>query len=205
MYTLSPIGYPIACLLDHLLGVYQDRTFSREGLKTLIMLHEVPRAPLNNPDRLHPLEASSICSLLSISTVPVSEVMTVVKHAFTLPSDTYLDEIIRFKIMKSGFNMIPIQDARNSERFLGLLNVKSLIGLDFNERSVVIAELELQGMRTVAPGTKLTEVLGIFRDRTADMVLVTEGGKRDGAALGIVTFRDLMESALGREMAMSQH
>jgi metal transporter CNNM len=203
MYTLSPVGYPVARLLDYLLGTYHDRTFSREGLKTLVMLHEVPRSPLNSPNRLHHLEASSICSLLSISTVPISEIMTVVRNAFTLPSDTYLNEIVRFEILKSGFNMIPIYDAKDNESFVGLLNVKSLIGLDFNGKDVMVAELELQGLRTVAPGTKLTEVLGIFRDRAADMVLITEGGKSDGKVLGIVTFRDLMESALGREMAMS--
>lgn len=203
MYILSPIGYPIACLLDYLLGTYHDRTFSREGLKTLIMLHEVPRSPLNNPDRLHTLEASSICNLLSISTVSVSDIMTLIKNAFTLPSDTYLNEIVRFEILKSGFNMIPIHDAQNRERFLGFLNVKSLIGVDFTERDVMVSELELIGLRTVAPGTKLTEIMGIFRNRAADMVLITEGGKSEGKALGIVTCRDLMESTLGREMAMS--
>jgi metal transporter CNNM len=202
MYTLSPIGYPIAILLDHLLGTYHDRTFSREGLKTLIMLHEVPRAPLNNPDRLHPVEASTICNLLSTSTIPVSKIMTPIKTVFCLSSDTYLNEIVRYEILKSGFNQIPVFEAGNAEQFTGLLDVKSLIGLDFHEQNVMAGELELTDLTTVLPETKLTEMVSIFKNRTVDMVLITEGGMRDSKALGITTYRDIMDGAIGGEMVM---
>jgi CBS domain containing-hemolysin-like protein len=200
MYILSPIGYPTAYILDHLLGTYHDRTFSREGLKTLIMLHEVPRFPLNSLDRLHPVEASTICNLLSISTVTMSEIMTPFKSMFTLSSSTHLSEIVRYEISKSGFNMIPVYESGDKERLVGLLNVKYLIGLNFNGRDVAVGELELGELRMLAPKTKLTEALGVFQG--VDMMLITEGGRSDGRPLGVVTFRDLMEFAMGGEMAM---
>ncbi|OAF55338.1 hypothetical protein VC83_08229 [Pseudogymnoascus destructans] len=40
MYGLFPVAYPIAELLDRLLGANHGLVFNRAGLKTLVMLHE---------------------------------------------------------------------------------------------------------------------------------------------------------------------
>ena len=206
MYLLSPVGYPIARLLDRLLGTYHDRSFSREGLKALIMLHE---APLYLPtsictiqDRLHPLETSSICKLLSSTTTPVSEIMTPVKALFTLSANTYLNEMICCDILQSGFSKIPVYEERWSDKFVGMLSVRLLIGTGFQQQDARVGEVELEALRTLAPGTTLTEALGIFKNREAKMVVITEGGRNDGHVLGILTFRDVIEAAIGREMEM---
>lgn len=199
MYALSPIGYPIARLLDHLLGSYQDHTFSREGLKTLILLHEVPRPLLNAPERLHAIEAASICSLLSASTVPIADIMTPFKGVFVLPSDAPLNEITRFDILRSGFSKIPVCEPGGSERCYGVLDVRCLVGVGggFEEQQVTIGDLPLEGLMHLSPETSVADAMEIFRNRGAKMVLVSEGGRREGKALGILTFRDVMEGALG--------
>lgn len=200
MYTLSPIGYPIAILLDHMLGTYHDRAFSREGLKTLIMLHEAPRSPFRNRERLHPEEASTVCNLLSLSTTSVLKAMTPLKNVFALTSDTLLDDITRYRILKSGHGRIPVFGKEKREFIVGVLNVRSLIGIDFQEQAVLVGELELEALKTVGPGVHLADVVGIFRDRKAEMVVVTENGGIGDRALGIVTFRDVMGGVIGREM-----
>lgn len=200
MYILSPIGYPIALLLDHMLGTYHDRTFSREGLKTLIMLHEVPRSPFHNRERLHPEEASTVCNFLSLSTTPILEAMTPLKNVFTLSSNTLLDDMTRYRILKSGHGRIPVFGKEKRDFIVGVLNVRSLIGLDFQQQDVMVGQLELEGLRTVKPGVNLADVVGIFRDRQAKMVVVTEGGGIEDKALGIVTFRDVMGGVIGKEM-----
>ena len=83
---------------------------------------------------------------------------------------------------------------------VGVLNVRSLIGLDFQQQDVMVGQLELEGLRTVKPGVNLADVVGIFRDRQAKMVVVTEGGGIEDKALGIVTFRDVMGGVIGKEM-----
>lgn len=201
MYLLSPIGYPIARLLDHILGTYHDRTFSRAGLKTLIMLHEIPRSPFNNPERLYPSEVSALCNILSNSTIAVSQLMIPAKNIFTLSSTAHLNEILVHNILKSGLNMIPVHDPANIDIFIGLLNVRTLIGLDFNHRDIMITELELEEIRSLAPGTKLIEAVESFRG--LELMMINEDARTDNEALGFVVYRDLMEScALGQEMAM---
>lgn len=201
MYILSPIGYPIARLLDHILGTYHDRTFTREGLKTLIMLHEVPRPQLNSPERLYPAEASALCNLLSISSTALSQIMIPIKSIFSLSADACLNEVIAYDIVKSGLSMVPVHQAGNSGIIIGFLNVRSLLGLDLASREVIVSQLELEEARCLAPDMKLTEALGFFKG--LEMVMVSENGRIDGRALGFVTFRNFMEScAMGREMTM---
>jgi metal transporter CNNM len=202
MYLLSPIGFPFACLLDHLLGKYHDRNFSREGLKTLIMLHEIPRSSLNTTDRLHPLEVSSVCSLLSLSTIPVSDIMTPFKTVFTLSSDTHLNEMTRLEILESSFSKVPVHQPGDSERCYGVMDVKCLATMGLQELDSTVGDLPLEGLTHLSPETSLLDALSIFRNRGAKMVFVSEGGRRVGKALGLLTFRDVMESAIGSEMGM---
>ena len=202
MYLLSPIGYPIACLLDHLLGSYHNRTFSRDGLKTLLMLHE---APPHVTDRLlHPLEVSTASSVLSISTVPVSGIMTPFKRVFVLSADTYLNEKTRFEILRSGVSKIPVwEGTEECSSYYAVLDVRFLVGgAGFDEQSARVGDVALETLMHIAPETSLAEAVGIFRYRGAKMVIVTEGGGREGRALGILTFRDVMEAAIGGEMGM---
>jgi metal transporter CNNM len=199
MYILSPVGYPIARLLDYVLGTYHDRTFSREGLKTLVMLHEVPRPLLNSPERLFPAEVSAVCNILTVSAVAISQIMIPLKSIFTLSADTYLNDIVMSDIVTSGLNMIPVHETGDDGRIIGLLNVRGLIGWDVSAKEVLIGQLDLEEAGSLVPEVKLTEALGLFRG--LEMVMVSEDGRPDGRALGFVTFRTLMEScALGREM-----
>jgi metal transporter CNNM len=222
MYILSPIGYPIALLLDHLLGTYHEKTFTREGLKTLIMLHEVPRSLLNSRDRLHPEETSMICNVLSVSRIPISEIMTPLSNIFALSSDAILNDSTRSKLLKSGYNKVPVYQACDKGTFLGVLNVITLIGREFSQKEVMagglglgelkdlgaafqqeevlVGDLELEDFRIVGPDLSLADALAIFKNRGAEMVVVSEDGRKGEKALGMVTFRDLMEATMSREM-----
>jgi CBS domain containing-hemolysin-like protein len=104
--------------------------------------------------------------------------------------------------MKSGFSKIPVYEEGFNERFIGFLDTKLLIGTGFQEEDARVGQLGLGSLRTLAPETSLTEALGVFRNREAKIVVVTEGGKSDGQALGILTFRDVVEEAIGKEMEM---
>jgi metal transporter CNNM len=202
MYILSPLGYPIALLLDQMLGTYHDRTFSREGLKTLIMLHEVPPSPflLENRERLHPTEVFTACKLLSLSSTPIIEAMTPLKNVLTLMSDTLLDDMTRDSILRSGHGRIPVFGKEKGDFIVGVLNVRSLIGLDFQGQTILVGDLELEALRTVKPSVNLAEVINIFRDPQTEMVVVTERGSIEDRALGIVTFRDVMGGVVGKQM-----
>lgn len=200
MFLLGPISYPTARLLDNILGSYHERTFSREGLKTLVELHELPRSPRNLPDQLHPIEVSTIRNLLSLSTIPISDIMTPYKIVFALSSDAPLDDVTRFNILESGFSKVPVYQAEDVERAYGVLDVRCLVGAGFQEQGTKVGEVVLEAVVHLSPDATLADALGIFRNRATNMIVVSEGGRRDGKSLGILTFRDVMEAAIGDEM-----
>jgi len=129
--------------------------------------------------------------------------MTPFNTVFTLCSDAQLNEITRFDILKSGFSKIPVHQPGDDERCYGILDVRCLVGAGFQEQDTCVGDVGLEGLMHLSPETNLADALGIFKNRGAKMVVVSEGGRREGRALGILTFRDVMEGAIGGEMKMS--
>jgi len=199
MYTLSPIGYPTARLLDLLLGEHHGTTFSRAGLKTLIMLHEISLAsPLT--ERLNQAEVSTLCSFLDMHSKKISSIMTPFPRVFTLSTDTFLNDRTRYEILKSGYAVIPVRLPGDAGLLVGYLEVRSLVALD-SHSDVTAGEVELKPLVAVGPDANCQDVvLQVFGKRRCEMVVVTEGGRSEGRPLGVLTYRDVMEELMGGEM-----
>jgi metal transporter CNNM len=193
MYLLFPVAYPIARLLDRLLGASHGVFFDRSGLKTLVMLHEC----LNfSPERLNREEVTVISSMLDLKTTLVSSIMTPISKVYTLSIDKTLDDITRYNILSSGYSSIPIHMAHHPSSFIGVLSVKTLVALRVEE-VVTAAKLPLDTLLVVRPDVSCQDILHVFRDRSVQMVLVTERGTSHGEPLGIVTARGVMNQLIG--------
>ncbi|RDW87269.1 hypothetical protein BP5796_02963 [Coleophoma crateriformis] len=197
MYILSPVAYPIAILLDRLLGDTHGQIFNRNGLKALILLHE--RLSFSATERLNREEVTIITSTLDANDRPISSLMTPLSKLYALPIDTPLNELTRYNILNSRFAHIPIHMAGHTRSFLGLLAVKSLIALppQSEHGEITIADLELQTLPVVRPDVSVQDVVHAFRNRDTDMVLVTERGTIHGEPLGVVTARDVLGVLIG--------
>lgn len=193
MYILYPVAYPVAKLLDHLLGASNGLFFDRAGLKTLIMLHECMNF---STERLNKEEVTVITSMLDLNSRSVSSIMTPFSKVFTLSSDQILDEVTRYNILSSGYSHVPVLIERHSASFIGALSVKSLVALK-SVLEVTVGQLSLETMPVVNANASVQELVHMFRNRTVDIVLVTENGSTQGEPLGIVTARDLMDELLG--------
>ena len=148
--------------------------------------------------------------------------MTPLSNIFALSSDTILNDSARSNLLKSGYNKVPVYQAGDKGTFLGVLNVITLIGREFSQKEVMVGglglgelkdlgaafqqeevlvgDLELEDFRIVGPDLSLADALAIFKNRAAEMVVVCEDGRKGEKALGMVTFRDLMEATMSREM-----
>lgn len=194
MYLLFPVAYPVAILLDHLLGASHGMFFSRAGLKTLVMLHEC----LNfSSDRLSREEVTVISQVLDLNTKPVSAIMTPVSKLFTLSADKRLDDITRDHILSSGYSGVPIHIQHHPSSFIEILPVKSLVALKLDDE-ITAGQLALGGILVVRSDIGCQDIIHIFRDRNVQMVLVTERGTPHGEPLGIVTARDVMNELIGK-------
>ncbi|PVH80008.1 DUF21-domain-containing protein [Cadophora sp. DSE1049] len=201
MYLLFPIAYPIAKLLDRLLGLSHGIIFNRAGLKTLITLHE--RLSFSPTERLNREEVTVISTIIDLNAKPVSSIMTPIGKLFALSFDTRLSEMTRYNILTSGYSGIPIYSQDRPTSFVGILPVKSLVALNF-EDDVTVGQLSLSTLHVVRPEVSCQHIFQIFRDRSVQMVLVTERGTQHGEPLGIVTARDVMDELIRDPMAFKE-
>ena len=194
MYGLFPVAYPIAKLLDVLLGANRGILFNREGLKMLVMLHE--RSPFALTERLNREEVTVISKVLDLKEKPISSIMTPLAKLFTLSNETSINEMTRYNILASGHTIIPIYQQGHPRSFVGVLSVKSLVALKFEEE-ITVGHLSLDVLPVVRPEASCQELFHVFRDQNIKMALVTERGSRHGEPLGIVSARDIMTEVFG--------
>ena len=194
MYGLFPVVYPIAKLLDSLLGINHGLLFNRAGLKTLVMLHE--RLSYSSAERLNREEVAIISSVLDLNQTSVSSIMTPISKLFILSLDDNLNDITRYNIAKAGYSNIPVYSHHHPTTFVGALSVKSLVALDFEE-GVTVRQLSLDNLPVVRPDANWQRMVTLFRDRTVQIALVTGDGTLHGEPLGIVTARDVTEKLFG--------
>ncbi|KUJ21655.1 DUF21-domain-containing protein [Mollisia scopiformis] len=200
MYVLYPVAYPIAKLLDRLLGASHGLFFDRDGLKSFVMLHEC----LNfSTERLNKEEVTVISSMLDLNSRPVSGIMTPFAKLYTLGTNQPLDEMTRYNILNSGYSCIPVHMEHHATTFVGILQVKSLVALNLMEQ-ITIGQLNLESMVVVRPNASCQELIHVFRDRKVKMILVTERGTPHGEPLGIVTSRDLMNELIGDPLSFKE-
>lgn len=194
MYALSPVAYPTACLLDKLLGPDHGNMFNRAGLKSLVMLHENLSGLF--PQRLNAEEVTVISSIIDLKERQVCSVMTPIANVYSLSNKSILNDMTCYNILKSGHSCIPVHLAGDSSRFAGVLTVKSLVAMRFEDEATV-GQIALSSLPVVRPDVSCQDIIHLFRNRRSDMVLVTEGGLCYGQPLGILTYKDVMEEVIG--------
>lgn len=200
MYLLFPVAYPVAKLLDHLLGASHGMFFDRAGLKILVTLHECMNF---SAERLNREEVTVISSVLDMNTRSVASIMTPFSKLYTLATSQRLDEMTRYNILSSGFSGIPVHMEHHSATFVGILPVKSMVALNY-DNEVTVGQLNLENLLAIRPDVSCQDLIHVFRDRKAQMVLVTERGTPHGEPLGIVTARDLMDELIGDPLAFKE-
>ena len=121
MWIFAPVSWPIAKLLDRLLGEDHGTTYKKAGLKTLVTLHQSLGDAEN--EGLNQDEVSIISGVLDLKAKAVGAIMTPINDVFTLPSDACLDEEMMDEIMREGYSRIPIHKPKNRNDFVGMLPV----------------------------------------------------------------------------------
>lgn len=120
MVLTFPLSYPIAKILDYILGEEIGSVYNRERLKELI------RVQTGDLDKD---EVNIISGALELRKKTVGEVMTHIEDAFMLSLDAVLNFETVSEIMKSGFSRIPVYDGTRTN-IVTLLYIKDLAFVD---------------------------------------------------------------------------
>ncbi|ORY80028.1 hypothetical protein BCR37DRAFT_388387 [Protomyces lactucae-debilis] len=194
MYIMYPVAYPIAKLLDYLLGDDEGTVYKKAGLKTLVTLHKTLGA-----DRLNEDEVTIITAVLDLKDKSVGSVMTPIEDVFTMSADTILDEPMVDTILKEGYSRIPIYQPGNPTNFVGMLLVKILITYDPDDR-VPVSNFTLATLPETRPEVSCLDILNFFQEGKSHMVLVSERPGEPAGALGLLTCEDIIEELIGEEI-----
>ncbi|KAJ5646620.1 hypothetical protein N7490_002992 [Penicillium lividum] len=196
MYVMSPVAWPIAKLLDKLLGEDHGTIYKKAGLKTLVTLH---RTLGEAGEQLTSDEVTIISAVLDLKEKSVGSIMTPMEDVFTMSADTVLDERTMDVILSQGYSRIPIHAPDNQLNFVGMLLVKMLITYD-PEDCKRVRDFALATLPETRPETSCLDIVNFFQEGKSHMVLVSEFPSEDRGALGVVTLEDVIEELIGEEI-----
>lgn len=137
MYLTSPISWPIAKLLDHMLGEHELQRYNNKELQQLIMLHT--KKALEDmgddhvPDDVEGIDgygARVMTGALQIHEVNTVEVMTKLNKVDILSLDEVLDKDLLQQFHNVGYSRIPISQSRTDNQIIAIFLTKSLVGYE---------------------------------------------------------------------------
>jgi metal transporter CNNM len=193
MYVMSPVAWPVAKLLDRLLGEDHGTIYKKAGLKTLVTLHKTLGEA---GEQLNSDEVTIISAVLDLKEKSVGSIMTPMEDVFTMSADTVLDESTMDLILSQGYSRIPIHAPDNPMNFVGMLLVKMLITYD-PEDCKRVRDFALATLPETRPETSCLDIVNFFQEGKSHMVLVSEYPGEDRGALGVVTLEDVIEELIG--------
>ncbi|HEX5797647.1 MAG TPA: CBS domain-containing protein, partial [Candidatus Saccharimonadales bacterium] len=125
----------------------------------------------------------------------VSEIMTDIRHVYWLALDTIIDADKIEEIKAENWSRIPVFSKRLAECY-GILRMKDLVDIDFDERSYKVSELKIHKTKTVGSRTALDTMFRKFIGARTHLMPVEKNDK----IVGIITIEDLIEEIIGHEI-----
>lgn len=169
---LFPISYPIAKILDWLVGT-DERTsilFKRSELNALFDLYtnlEVAAAEALQPDVVLMLKGAHSFKDKTVEQVPYTHA----NNILMLNVEACIDQGTIKEITHSGFSRIPVfRESVNN--IMGVLLVKRLIGID-PDKACSISSIELAPPMFVPPSMPLRDLLNEFQTGKMHLALIT--------------------------------
>jgi metal transporter CNNM len=197
---LAAVAWPLAFILNKVLGREIGTTYSSAEMTKLIELH-VRGGHFDHET------GAAMTGALRYHGMSVRDVMTPLHNTFMLSSDEKLGFDTVAKIFKTGYSRIPVYEVTKSN-VIGLLFVKDLIFLDPEDEIPVKNFVQIfgRGLHIVWPEDKLGHVLKILKKGRSHMALVRDVNHGDGTLdpfyeiKGIITLEDIIEIILGDEI-----
>ena len=184
------ISKPLQLLLDKLFPRQRAKLQSRQELGLLITEHLT-----NETSELDDDEIEIMRGALSLSEKRVRDITTDIRHTYWMTPDNELTDEKVDELKAKGFSRIPIFNRELTECY-GVLMMKNMVDIDFDERLYRVSELSLNPVKPVGSMTALDTMFRKFIGAGTHLIPV----ERDGKIIGIVTIEDLFEEILGHEI-----
>ncbi|KAI3980847.1 hypothetical protein MKX01_025412 [Papaver californicum] len=196
MIICTPIAYPIAKVLDCVLG-QNDALFPRAQLKALVSMHG--QAAGKGGELTHD-ETTIIAGALDLTEKTAEEAMTPIDSTFSLDLDSKLDWETIARILARGHSRVPVYSG-NPRNVIGLLLVKSLLTVRA-ETELPVSAIAIRRIPRVPSDMPLYDILNEFQKGGSHMAAVV---KSKGAAKNSVAALKLTTPPLPRQDEESEN
>lgn len=185
-----PVSKPLQLLLDRLFGGEHYSLQSRRELGVMITEHlHTDESELDDD------EIEIIRGALQLSEKRVRDIMTPIDRVYWLTPDTVLTSQKIDEIKRNSRSRIPILNRKNTKCY-GVLLMKELVDINFNERTYRVDDMVLHPAQLVGSKTALDTMFRKFITAKTHLLPI----EREDKIIGIVTIEDLIEEILGHEI-----
>ncbi|KAF8680103.1 hypothetical protein RHS04_03961 [Rhizoctonia solani] len=211
--STAPVAWPIAKLLDWVLGNGEANTYKKAELKSFLQFHREGAEPLRDDEASQSYSAQSLRSpgrvgylypealrtisilngVLSLNDKRVSEIMTPMNDVVTLGSDTILDHKRVDTILTSGYSRIPVHEPGSPTNFIGILLIKKLLSYDPSQ-GLPVSAFPLSILPEAKPS------ISCFQTGRSHLLLISENPGEPHGALGVITLEDIIEEIISEEI-----
>jgi metal transporter CNNM len=189
IFIFYPICYPMAWVLDKVLGDEMDTIYSKQELIKIVEEHQIAVESDIDAD-----ENRIIKGALSFSDKKVRSIMTPRTVIYALNVDEILDDRLLNEIKTNGFTRVPVYK-QNIDNCVGILNVKDLINIELGTAlSKIYNEERL--IDTTYDET-LDDLLNQFIKTKVHIAIVKD---EYGVVQGVVTLEDVVEEVFNIEI-----
>lgn len=185
-----PVAKPLQLLLDNVFGHDSHTLHSRQELGLIIAEHIGDQASELDDDEVEIMRGA-----LSLSDKRVRDIATDIADVFWLKDTDIIDGEKIDLIKEENYSRIPILNSDKTECY-GVLLMKDLVDIDFDEQSYKVTELPLKSTKTVGSMTALDTMFRKFITAKSHLIPVEKSGR----IVSIVTIEDLIEEIIGHEI-----
>jgi ankyrin repeat/SOCS box protein 13/metal transporter CNNM len=200
IYVTFPISWPIAKLLDIILGIDHGTFYHRAELKELVQMHADIRDTNSDydQDELTRDECTIIWGAIDMKLKTAGQCMTIIDKVEMVDYNSVLDRGVMQRLSDKGHSRIPVF-LGSVDHIIGMLLVKHLIMVNPDE-GVLVRELKLRPIPFVPADKPLYDMLNLFQRGRSHMAMVVD--PKDHITLcGILTLEDVIEELIQEEIA----
>lgn len=190
IFVTYPVSKLLQLLLDKLIEKPKRELQSRQELGLMITEHIGDDGSELDEDEIEIMRGA-----LSLSEKHVRDIMTPLSQVFWLAPDEVIDAAKIDEIKAAGWSRIPVFNRRHTRCF-GVLLMKDLVDIDFDNYSYRVSELRLYSSKVVGSMTALDTMFRKFINAKTHLIPV----ERDEHIAGIVTIEDVIEEIVGHEI-----
>jgi len=187
MIITYPLSYPIAIIMDKVIGIQGKTRYSNNDLRELIKLHTINAIREFEPDDeikkniigLSNEQVQLMIGALDIKTATVAQIMIPLKECEMMEYNTIINEEFLRNLMIKGYSRIPIYK-NNRCNVVGILRMKQLLGINPSDNlKLEDLHLELTNPFIVSAQMKAIDLLNEFRKGMSHMAFISENLSRN--------------------------